>query len=212
MSGADADVAHNRLQCDGRGMFEVSPKARADLTSGAVYAVNGEGGWIYYGQVTPEKKIGFFRFRSREIAEVSDVLAAPAMTIITVGVQSITSALRSGLWKKLGRFAVASAVAEPRPHVQWPVGTLTVTVWTTEGAWDTRVEDPAIQDMEIMAGWDAEYHVAHRLMADFGEEKAPWHVGGPIWRERLIKQEAASRFPDQPWHALPEGWVPPKVA
>lgn len=189
-------------------MFEAVPKARADMTSGAVYAVTGEGGWIYYGQVTAEKRIGFFRFRSRETAEVAEVLAAPAMTVITVGVQSITAALRSGLWKKLGRFAVATAVAEPRPSVQWPVGTLTVTVWTAKGTWDTRIEDPAIQDMEIVAGWDAEHHVAPRLTADFGEEKAPWHVGGPVWRERLIKQEMASRFPDQPWHALPQDWVP----
>ncbi len=172
------------------------------MTSGALYAVSGEGGWIYYGQVTPDKRIGFFRFRRREIAEVSHVLAAPAMTVITVGVQSITSALRSGRWKKLGRFAIASAIVEPRPSVQWPVGTLMVTVWTTEGTWGTRVEDPVIQDMEIAASWDAEHHVAPRLTADFGEEEVPWHVGGPIRRERSIRQEMASRFPHQSWHAL----------
>lgn len=130
------------------------------------------------------------------------------MTVITVGVPSITAALRSGRWKKLGRLAVAPALNAPRPTVQWPVGTLSVTVWAAQRTWDTRVDDPAIQDMEIMAVWDAEHHVPQRLAADYGEEQALWHIGGPIWRERRIKQERAARFPDQPWHALPNDWVP----
>lgn len=193
-------------------MFEKTPTARADMVSGSVYALSGEGGWLYYGQVTPDKRIGFFRFRSRKVVEVTKVLAAPVMTVISVGVPSITSALRSGSWKKLGRFGVVPALVEPRPSVQWPVGTLTVTVWTADGTWNTRVEDPAIQDMEIMAAWDAEAHVPPRLAADFGEEEAPWRIGGPIRRERLIKQEMAARFPDAPWHRLPNDWVAVKVS
>lgn len=189
-------------------MFEEAPNARADMIGGSVYAVSGEGGWVYYGQVTPDKRVGFFRFRSRGVVEVADVLAAPVMTVISVGIPSITSALRSGRWKKLGRFGVVPALVEPRPSVQWPVGTLTVTVWTADGSWNTRVEDPAIQNMEIMAAWDAEAHIPPRLTADYGEEEAPWHVGGPISRERLIKQEMAARFPKMPWHRLPDDWVP----
>jgi hypothetical protein len=134
------------------------------------------------------------------------------MTVLSVGIPSITSALRSGRWKKLGRFCVVPALLEPRPSVQWPVGTLTVTVCTAGRTWNTRVEDPAIQDMEIMAAWDAEAHVSSRLAADFGEEEAPWHVGGPIRRERLIKQEMAARFPDTRWHKLPDDWIPVNVS
>lgn len=182
------------------------------MIGGSVYALSGEAGWLYYGQVTPDKRVGFFRLRTKQIAEIADVLAAPVMTVLSVGIPSITSALRSGRWKKLGRCGVVPTLVEPRPSVQWPVGTLTVTVWTAGRTWNTRVEDPAIQDMEIMAAWDAEAHVPSRLAADFGEEEAPWHVGGPIRRERLIKQEMAARFPDTPWHKLPDDWVPVNVS
>lgn len=193
-------------------MFEEAPKARADMIGGSVYALSGEAGWLYYGQVTPDKRVGFFRLRTKQMAELADVLAAPVMTVLSVGIPSITSALRSGRWKKLGRYGVVPNLVEPRPSVQWPVGTLTVTVWTAGRTWNTRVEDPAIQDMEIMAAWDAEAHVPSRLAADFGEEEAPWHVGGPIRRERLIKQEMAARFPDTRWHKLPDDWVPVNVS
>ena len=96
--------------------------------------------------------------------------------------------------------------------VQWPVGALAVTVWRgTEPEYDTRVEDPAIQDLELMAVWEADEHISARLTADFGVEQAEWHVGGPIWRERRIKEDMVTRFTDQPWHKLPVDWVPTNV-
>lgn len=58
-------------------MFEEQPTVRADLTAGMFYAIAGSEGWIYYGQVTPEKRVGFFRRRDRELSKASDVLAAP---------------------------------------------------------------------------------------------------------------------------------------
>jgi hypothetical protein len=193
-------------------MFEEQPIARADLSPGTLYAIAGEGGWIYYGQVTSEKKVGFFRRRDRERAGVDVVLAAPIMSVITVAYPSITRGLRVGLWKKLGRFPIVDELVEPRPSVQWPVGTLTVSVCVGNGTThDTRVDDPEIQDMELMAVWDAEHHIPARLTADFGQEQAEWHVGGPIRRERRIKEEMAARSPDQPWHNLPADWVPTSV-
>lgn len=189
-------------------MFEEQLKARVDMTAGALYAVCGNAGWVYYGQVTPDKKIGFFRRRDREPVDVAVVLSTPIMAVIVVAYPSITRALRSGRWKKLGRFATARELVEPRPMVQWPFGTLTVTVWEVdETNRDTLVNDPTIQDMELVAVWDAEYHIPERLTADFGCEQAEWHVGGPIRRERWIKEEAARRWPDQPGNQLPEGWV-----
>lgn len=190
-------------------MFEGRPTARADLHPGTLYALLGDGGWVYYGQVTPEKNIGFFQRRDREPARIDAVLATPVMSVISIGYPSITRALRSGRWSKLGRFPVVDELGESRPRVQWPVGTLNVTVWIGSGpVLDTRVDDPAIQSMELMAVWDAEYHIPARLTADFGVEQAEWHVGGPIHRERRIKEETALRCPDQPWHALPADWVP----
>lgn len=193
-------------------MFEEQLTARADLTAGMLYAIAGSEGWLYYGQVTPEKRVGFFRRRDRKLSKASDVLAAPVMSVITVGYPSITRALRSGRWKKLGRFPVVSELVAPRPSVQWPAGTLDVSVWLGDRSdHDTRVDDPAIQNMELMAIWDAEEHIPARLIADFGAEKAEWHVGGPIWRERRVKEEMAARSADQPGHQLPPDWVPTTV-
>lgn len=189
-------------------MFPEQSTARADLKAGTLYAITGEGGWVYYGQVTPEKKIGFFRRRDRELALHEDVLATPIMSVITVMYPSITRAMRSGRWKKLGRFAVVDELVEPRPSVQWPAGTLMVSVWVGKSVVrDTRVDDPEIQDIELAAAWDAEHHIPARLTADFGRELAEWHVGGPIRKERRIKEEMAARSPTQPLHQLPADWV-----
>ena len=194
-------------------MFEGQPTARADMAAGALYAIIGEAGWIYYGQATPEKKIGFFRRRDPEPVDPLTVLKAPIMSVVSVAYASITRALRAGRWKKLGRFPMAEALVAPRPSVQWPAGTLAVTVWRA-GVPDrnTRADDPAIQCFEVMAVWDAEHHVPARLTADFGVEEAAWNVSGPIHRERQIREERAKRFADQPWHKLPADWVPTGVS
>ena len=189
-------------------MFASDPKARADLKPGALYALFGESDLIYYGQVTPDEKIGFFHRRDHEVAEPATILATPIMSIVSLWVPTIGLALRAGHWKKLGRFEVAEGLRLRAPAVQWPVGTLTVTV--CDGAkppYETRVDDPAIQDFEVMSVWDAEEHIPARLTADFGVEEAEWHVGGPVRRERKVKEALARRFPGAPWHKLPHDWV-----
>jgi hypothetical protein len=193
-------------------VFTIKPTARADLKAGTLYAVIGEAGWIYYGQVTPEKSVGFFRRRDRDMAATESIIATTLMAVISVGYPSITRALREGLWTKLGRFELPKELLAPRPTVQWSVGTLEVSVWEGDGAARiTRVEDPLIQNFEQMAVWDAIDHIPARLTADFGEEEPEWHVGGPIWRGRKVKEEMAKRFPDAPWHQLPADWVPTSI-
>ena len=192
-------------------MFELQPSARVSMKTGTLYAITGNLGWIFYGQVTPEKDIGFFRRRGHDLADPLDVLSTPVMSVVTVAYPSITRALRSGIWKNMGIFPVAEALTKPISRVQWSVGTLRVTVWTAGSHYDTRVDDAAIQGMELMAVWDAEWHVPGRLTADFGAEEAEWHVGGPIRRERQIKEELARRAPDRPEHELPDDWVPTSV-
>ncbi len=187
-------------------MFGADPKARADLKSGTLYAIAGERRWIYYGQVTPHKDVAFFRRRDRDIADATDILASQIMSRVGVNYPSIGRALRSGMWKKLGRFDLDRDLLKPQMLVQWPVGTLTVTVWVDgRPSHETRVEDPAIQEMEIIASWDALAHIPPRLVTDFGAEEAEWYIGGPIWRERRIKEERARRWPS---HQLPPDWVP----
>jgi hypothetical protein len=197
---------------DDAGMFTGDPKARADLKAGTLYAVMGDGGWIYYGQVTPEKRVGFFRRRDRDVADIPNILSSPVMAVVSVAYPSITRALRAGQWMKLGRYELVEALRVPERVVQWPVGTLNVTIWKgPDTIHETRVEDPAIQDLELMAVWDAQHHIPARLTADFGAEEPSWHVGGPIWRERKVKEEMAKRSPDQPWHQLPPDWVPTTI-
>jgi hypothetical protein len=189
-------------------MFQPDPAAKRDLNPGTLYAVSGEGGWIYYGQVSQEKRIGFFRHRDREVGNPEHIIALPVMAKISVHHPSIGNALRGGYWRKLGRFALNPDLLNLTPMAQWPVGTNTVTVWMDgKPAYNTPSHDPAIQDYEIIAAWDAIYHVPERLTADFGSEPAAWHVGGPVWRCRRVKEEMAKRFPDNAAHALPPGYV-----
>ncbi|WFP49700.1 hypothetical protein PL263_16560 [Methylomonas sp. EFPC3] len=187
--------------------FPPSPKARADLKSGVMYAIDGDDSYLYYGQVAPNKQMGFFKFRSREV-HVQEALAAPLMSRFCVIHPSIGTALRAGKWLNLGRQELRPELLEEPVLVQWPVGTLTVTLWKGRNVLGTTlVHDPEIQDLEIIAAYDATFHVPSRLRADFCESVEAWAVGGSIRRERLKKQDLAARFPQQPRHQLPTEWV-----
>ena len=194
--------------------FPQEPKARADVKTGTLYAISGVSNWIYYGQKSDDRTIGFFRRRDRQVANSADILSSPIMSRLLIFYDSVGRAFRSGAWKKLGRYATCTELRESHPFVQWPVGTLDVTVWV--GGVErtvTRVEDPAIQYLEIMAFYDAEYHVPERLAVDFDPVEASqtvenaWAIGGPIWRERRVREERARRHPS-PWNELPADWVP----
>jgi hypothetical protein len=195
-------------------MFEENPKARSDFKAGTLYAIWGPADWIYYGQVGADKSVAFYFRRDRKIASSADVLASPIMSRMGIVYASVGQALRSGAWKKLGRYPLRDELGSARPVVQWPVGTLDVTVWVGPvQSRVTRVEDPSIQNLEIIAGWDAVYHVPPRLAVDYAPDEAihtvanAWAVGGPIWRERRVKEEQARRS-DKPYHAFPADWVP----
>ena len=110
-------------------MLESDPKARADLKPGTLYALLGEQDWVYYGQVTTDKTLGFFRRRDREVAAIEAIVTSPIMSVVSVVYPSITRALRSGRWQKLGRCELVPDLQRGRRVVQWPVGTLTVTIW-----------------------------------------------------------------------------------
>lgn len=202
--GAAVDICSLHFALES--VFQASPSSRADLKPGTLYAVSGEDGWIYYGQVAPDKRIAFFRHRDRNVPSYD--LSDPVMAIVSVAYPSITRALRSGAWLKLGRYALADDLQKPWPTVQWSAGSLLVGVLDGANEYDTRIEDPRIQGMEVVASWDAEEHIPARLTAEFGQEDAAWHVGGPVWRQRRVKEEYARRFPDAPWHQLPDDWVP----
>lgn len=182
--------------------------ARANLKPGACYAIDGDDLYIYYGQVAFTGGFGFFRYRSKEIS-VLDALAAPLMSRFSVIRPSVGTALRAGKWLYLGQHKLCPELLEEPIVVQWPVGTLEVTLWKGNSVIaKTKVHDPAIQDLEIIAAYDAIYHVPNRLHADFAQPKNAWSSGGSIHRERLKKQDLSTRFPEAPWHQLLPGWVP----
>lgn len=189
--------------------FPKLARARPDLKPGASYAIDGGDCFIYYGQVTPDAAtFGFFRYRSRHVS-AAEALSSDVMSRFAVSQPSIGRALRSGKWLALGRHEVRREWIEDPVMVQWPAGTLEVSLWRGDAVIaSTQVHDPSIQDLEIIAAYDAIDHVPERLRADFDPREATWSVGGTIRRERLLKQAFAARFPDQPWHALPAGWVP----
>jgi len=188
--------------------FDAKSAARADLAPGTCYAIDGGEGWIYYGQVSPDKSIGFFRIRTAELVSPVEIASVPLMSRIGVAYPSIGRAMRLGKWLKIGHSDLHPAFQQPRLTVQWPDRTLVVTVWCDGTAiYDTRVEDPRIQEFEVIAAWDAVAHIPERLKADYGAERAEWHVAGPVWRARLVKEEFARRS-DAPWHQLPHDWVP----
>jgi hypothetical protein len=176
--------------------------------------MEGGEGWIYYGQVSANKGcIGFFRHRTPSIEQPETVLTFPLMSRVGIAWPSLGRALRAGRWQLLKQVQLHEDFAKPYGVAQCPIGTNKVRVWVHADlpgqpaailkTWDTRIDDPEIQDFEVISAWDAEYHIPARLKADYGAEEADWHVTGPVWRHRKVRLESAKRFPDQPWHRLP---------
>jgi hypothetical protein len=188
--------------------FAPDPKTKASFATGTLYSISGKDGWVYFAQVAPDRTLGFLRYRAADDADELGALTHPVMFRTTVFFGSVGRALREGVWRKLGRHAPRPELLHPFTCVQWAVGTLNTTVWNGgKPTHDTRVDDPAIQDLEVMAVWDAVAHIPDRLVADFGAEAADWHVGGPVWRERRVKEEFARRFPEARQHQLPADWI-----
>jgi len=196
------------MQENNKVAFRAIPNARSNAKAGTLYAVKGERRWIYYGQCAPDGSVGFFRFRTRRLASAAEVLAHPVMTRVCMLRNASGGALRAGAWHKMGGQPLHRELAADQLYANWPVASLTIDVWKGgDELYQASIDDPRVQDLEIMAVWDWT-HMPPRLTADFGVEPARWDIGGLVWRERLVKEEMARRFPDQPWHELPPDWVP----
>lgn len=174
--------------------FEPDPKARGSTRPGMVYAVSGSEGWIYWAQVKSELEVGFFGYRSRELADTEIALEAEIVLELTVGHPSIGRALRSGKWKKLGLFPIGQSLATNRPRIHWSdadrrMGQTQVHVFdlTKNEPSVTSVDNQAIQHLELSAVWDAEHHVPERLAVVFGDkEPKPYALGNiAFMRQRM---------------------------
>jgi hypothetical protein len=174
--------------------FAPDPKARRSLRPGTVYAISGQEGWIYWAQVKSELEVGFFGYRSRELADTAKALEYEVILELTVGHPSIGRALRSGVWKKLGIFPIGQSLAVNRPRIHWSdadrdMGHTQVNVidLTKNETSVTTADDPAIQDLELAAAWDAEHHVPERLAVVFGDkEPAPYALGNVAFIRRRM--------------------------
>jgi hypothetical protein len=100
--------------------FPPSPKARADLKPDTLYAIDGDDSYLCYGQVAPNKQIGFFKFRSREVF-IQEALAAPLMSRFGIIQPSIGTAFRVRKWLNLGRHELRPELLDEPILVQWPV-------------------------------------------------------------------------------------------
>jgi hypothetical protein len=139
---------------------------------------------------------------------IDNALSSSIMSRFIVLLPTIGRALRGGVWLSLGRHDLRSDIVEEPIFVQWPVGTLEVELWQGARMLKTaQVHDPEIQNLEIIAAYDAVLHVPPRLRADFTQADDAWLVGGTIRRERRKRQELARRHPEQPWHRLPAAWI-----
>ncbi|MEM8725196.1 MAG: hypothetical protein AAGE86_06720 [Pseudomonadota bacterium] len=166
--------------------FEADPRARGSTKPGMVYAVSGEHGWIYWAQVKSELEIGFFRYRSKNPSEAEVALTHEVMVELMLSIPSIGRALRSGAWKKIGVRPIGESLAEQRLKVHWSDGHEVATVHAlgAEGGYQTSYDDPEIQDLDIIAAWDAEYHIPSRLTAEYEGEPEKNRFGGPMWQTR----------------------------
>ncbi len=151
-----------------------------------VYAVSGQDGWIYWAQVKSELEIGFFRYRSKGHSEAEVVLTHEIMVELTLSIPSIGRALRSGAWKKIGVHPIGESLAEQRKKVHWSEGDDFATVHSLgqEGEYRTSIDDPEIQNLDIIAAWDAEFHIPSRLTAEFEQKPEKNRFGGPMWQMR----------------------------
>ena len=152
-------------------MGSARTQAKASWIPGTLYAVDGGEGWIYYGQVSASKgNIGFLRHRTRDLDTRPEIPAYPLMSRICIA------------WPSLGRALAGQAVALAQPcraaFRDSPARTaslcarlirITCRRGMTEDragqpgtilrTWHTRIDDPEIQNFEVMSVWDAEHHL-----------------------------------------------------
>jgi hypothetical protein len=187
--------------------FPNVPKARANFSSGTIYAVS-VGEYIFYCQVAENQSFGFFKVRTSELLEIEDILKYPIMSRFGISRPSLGFALKEGIWKKIGKGKLAKELEKPAPTVQWPVGDLTVSIWFDgEVIKETSAFDPNIQSYELIMAYDASSHVPERLTVDYDMNPEQFEFGGSVWRMRKLKEHLAKKFPDAPYHQLPTEWV-----
>lgn len=172
---------------------------RANLGLGYVYAITGSDGMTYAGQIATQNMVGFFRWRGA-LPEVNAALECPLMFRCGVSRDSVGRALRAGVWKSLGLRDLHAELRKEPVLVQWPTFSSHAKLWQGEQIVGiTPIDDPAIQQLEVIAAWHAQHHIPHRLTAEYHNDDSAWS-----WRGRVVDVRRQRSLPDI-------GIVPPRV-
>lgn len=165
--------------------FPPAPKAHPNLKVGSLFAIDGGDGFVYYGQVAPFDVFAFPRFRSHTL-DAAGALSAPIMSRFVVQFASVVKAVRGGIWVTLGRQPLWPELNVQPVMAQWPVRTQRLTLWQgSQMIRDAMASDPDVQDVEVLAAYDASAHVPRRLVADFNLDV---EAGGSVLGHRLKKE------------------------
>lgn len=158
---------------------------RAKLKSGYLYAVRGADNLLYVGQVAGQNMVGFLRWRG-EVADVDAAFKSTLMFRCGVFRDSIGRALRSCAWTVVGYRELHPQLQDDPILVQWPNFSTQAWLWRGAHAFGhTTIDDPSIQQLEVIGAWDAEYHIAQRLPAEFNDDELGWQWRGRVADIRL---------------------------
>lgn len=171
-------------------------KARAKLKPGHLYAILGVDGNLYAGQSASQSMVGFFRWRD-SLSELDAALACPVMFRCGVFQDSIGRALRAGVWTHIGKRELHPGLRDEPVLVQWPMFTSQVRLWKgAEVLGTTSIDDPSIQELEVIAAWCAQHHIPHRLPAEFNDDSEGWSWRGRV--KDMRRQREAQGLIDLP--------------
>lgn len=144
-------------------------------------------GRTIFAQVDPWRSIAFFNAVAFTRDRLGDTLRTNPMCILHVNWQSVGRALRTGAWCALGVHPMSDLLRSPKRFAHWPGFSETLVIWSgTSPEAVFRHDDPDVQDIELMAEWDAETQVSQRLEHELGLQLHP-KVTGPVWRERMLR-------------------------
>lgn len=144
-------------------------------------------GRMVVAQVDPWRSIAFFDALGFTTDHLQGALSTRPLCILFVNAPSIGRAMRAGAWQPLGLHPMSDIVRSPKRHAHWPAFSETLVIWSgTSPEAVLRYDDPTVQDVEVMAEWDAQTQVPDRLQHELGLRLIP-KITGPIWRERVLR-------------------------
>ncbi len=163
-----------------------SMRAGDRMLPGTVYTVT-VGDRTVFAQVDPWRSVAFFKSQTETGNPLQASLLKQPLCALHVNFQSVGRVLKTGAWRALGVHPMSEIVRSPKRFAHWPSFSETLVVWCgTSPERVLRHDDPEVQDVELMAVWDAQIQVPKRLEDELGIQFHP-NMTGPVWRERILR-------------------------